>query len=204
MIPSDQKLHYAENCREVLAELNEAKAEGRLLIYLDEITFTKRSLLAREWSSKNCNLSVDQKEVYIGYRSVIATITEEKGVGLYSIYMQSINADDFIEYLKKLRAKNCIHPISLFMDRLNVHRSTKVKPLYAQLNISPIYNVAYSPATNPIEAVFSKVKAVFCRQRANCLVNKLGFNFDKEIRDALRTITTDHCSACVRKSLFLL
>lgn len=204
MIPSDQKLHYAENCREVLAELNEAKAEGRLLIYLDEITFTKRSLLAREWSSKNCNLSVDQKEVYIGYRSVIATITEEKGVGLCSIYMQSINADDFIEYLKKLRAKNGIHPISLFMDRLNVHRSTKVKPLYAQLNISPIYNVAYSPATNPIEAVFSKVKAVFCRQRANCLVNKLGFNFDKEIRDALRTITTDHCSACVRKSLFLL
>lgn len=50
VIPSAQKLHYAENCREVLTELNGAKVGGRLLIYLDEITFTKRSLLAREWS----------------------------------------------------------------------------------------------------------------------------------------------------------
>ena len=47
---------------------------------LQKITFTKRSLLLREYSCKNSNLTVDQKEVYDGYRSVIASMTEEGGI----------------------------------------------------------------------------------------------------------------------------
>ena len=65
----------------MLEELTQARNEGRLIIYLDEINFTKRSLLLREWSGKNSNLTVDQKEVYDGYRSVIACMTEQHGMG---------------------------------------------------------------------------------------------------------------------------
>ncbi len=52
--------------------------------------------------------------------------------------------------------------------------------------------------------MFSKVKAQFCRKRLQNLVNKIGFNFDREIEIAFRTITTAHCAACVRKSRHLL
>ena len=44
-----------------------------------------------EWSSKNFNLSVDQEEVYQGYRSVIACMTEDKGIDHCQIYDNAIN-----------------------------------------------------------------------------------------------------------------
>ena len=95
-------------------------------------------------------------------------------------------------------------PIALFFDQLNVHRSKDVKPWYDKLNIKPVFNISYSPEFNPIEAVFSKVKGLFTHKRLNNLVNKIGFNSDREIEQAFSAITVDHCSACVRKSLFLL
>ena len=61
--------------------------------------------------------------------------------------------------------------------------------MYGALNIVPIYNVAYSPALNPIESVFSKVKAVFNNSRLNHLVNKTGFNASREIEQAFKTVS---------------
>jgi len=48
------------------------------------------------------------------------------------------------------------------------------------------------------------VKAVFGRQRLNDLVNKLGFNFERAITAAFKSVTAEHCAACVRKSRHLL
>ena len=85
-----------------------------------------------------------------------------------------------------------------------MHKSRDVQPEYDRLNIRPIYNVGYSPELNPIEAVFSKVKAIFCRDRLSSLVNKTGFNFDRAITAAFGAVTPEHCAACVRKSRHLL
>jgi len=67
-----------------------------------------------------------------------------------------------------------------------------------------IFNVAYSPQFNPVESTFSKAKRLFNERRLNNLVNKTGFNLDNEIKRVFKAITTDHCAACVRKSLHLL
>ena len=106
-----------------------------------------------------------------GYRSVIATISEDKGVELIKIYRTAVTSDTFIKYLELLSKRNDKQPLALFQDQLKVHKSKKVKPFYTALNIVPIYNVGYSPEFNPIESVFSQVKRVFCRERLNKLVN---------------------------------
>ena len=85
-----------------MEQIEQAKREGRLIIYIDEINFTKRSLKIREWASKNSNLTVNQEEVYVGYRSVIAAMTEEKGIGLIKIHDQACSGEDFRDYLKQL------------------------------------------------------------------------------------------------------
>jgi transposase len=131
-------------------------------------------------------------------------MTAEKGVHFLSVHQQAIDSEDFIEFLKKLRRKHLQRSIALFMDNLAVHKSRNVKPYYESLDITPVFNVSYSPEFNPIEAVFSKVKNVFNTKRLNCLVNKIGFNADNTIRFAFRTIYKDHCVACVRKSRHLL
>ena len=90
------------------------------------------------------------------------------------------------------------------MDQLTVHQAKTVQPFYRDLNILPVFNIGYSPQFNPIEAIFSKVKRIFCRDRLNCLVNKTGFNAEKTIKAAFKSITQAHCAACVRKSRNLL
>ena len=75
------------------------------------------------------------------------------------------------------------------MDQLSVHKCREIKPLYRELDIEPILNVGYCPDFNPIEAVFSKVKAVHNRNRLNYLVNKTIYSADKIIRDAFHSIS---------------
>ena len=185
-------------------KIDQLRREGRQFIYLDEINFTKRSVVLREWSSKNSNLTVDQKELYVGYKSVIASMRENQGIVLLQIDNQAINSYDFVEYMHLLRRKMGSLPIALFMDQLQVHKSRDVREYFDELDIKPVFNVGYSPELNPIEAVFSKVKACFNSKRLNNLVNKFGFNADREIKVAFKTITKEHCAACVRKSRHLL
>ena len=83
--------------------------------------------------------------------------------------------------------KSC--PLALFCDNLAVHKTKEVKIMYSKLNLVPIYNVAYSPALNPIESVFSKVKAIFNNSRLNHLVNKTGFNASWEIEQAFKAVS---------------
>ena len=85
-MPYTARKDFTQNCRNLIDHIDQAKVQGRLIIYLDEINFTKRSLKLREWSMKNSNLTVDQEEVYVGYRSVIAAMTERKSIGLIKIH----------------------------------------------------------------------------------------------------------------------
>ena len=142
--------------------------------------------MGREWSSQNTNLSVDQVELYVGYRSVIAAVSEAEGVDHCAIHSEAINTQDFVKYLKDLRAKHKRKPLTLFMDKLPVHRAKEVTTVLQELNMVRIFNVGYFPEGNPIEAVFSKVKSIFCRRRSNCLINKVGFNMDREIENAFQ------------------
>ena len=79
-MPLHVRSDYTERCKHLLGEIQRAKLEGRKIVYLDEINFTKRSVALREWSANNSNLTVDQQEIYTGYRSVIACMSEEDGI----------------------------------------------------------------------------------------------------------------------------
>ena len=72
------------------------------------------------------------------------------------------------------------------MDKLPVHRAKEVTTVLQELDMVRIFNVGYFPEGNPIEAGFSKVKSIFCRRRSNCLINKVGFNMDREIENAFQ------------------
>jgi hypothetical protein len=75
-IPENVRLNYAQRCLSVLQQLDHAHDTEQTVVYLDEVNFTKRSLSVREWSNRNTNLTIDQEDVYTGYRSVISTMTE--------------------------------------------------------------------------------------------------------------------------------
>ena len=196
--------NFVQNCQSLLAQMEQADREGCIMVFADEICFTKRSLKLREWSSKNTNLTVDQEDVYVGYRAALASMTAEKGICLVHIYEEPVKEPQFCAHLMKLRSKAGDKSIALFMDNLWVHKNAQVRELMTKLDIRPVYNVAYSPEFNPIEAIFSKVKRQFSCQRLHNLVTKIGFNMDAEVEAAFKAIRPAHCAACARKSLHLL
>ena len=126
-MPQKTRQNFVQHCRSLVEDVEQAKREGRLIIYMDEINFTKRSLKLREWSTKNANLTVDQKDVYVGYRSVIASMTEEHGIGLIKIHEQACCGEDIRDYLRQLRQKVGSRPVSLFADNLYIHKTPEVK-----------------------------------------------------------------------------
>ena len=72
---------FHDDCIKLRDQITQAKREDRKVLYLDEICFTKNSLLMRNWSKKNSNLSVDQKDIFTGYVTAIISMTEENGIG---------------------------------------------------------------------------------------------------------------------------
>ena len=67
------------------------------------------------------------------------------------------------------------------MDKLRVHKTKMVLRYYRQLHVYPIFNVAYSPEFQPIEAIFSQVKQYYKKTRLNKLVNEEPFDTDAVI-----------------------
>ena len=47
------------------------------------------------------------------------------------------------------------------MDNMRVYHSLVSKEAYKALNLTPVFNVAYSPQFNPIESVFSMIKQAY-------------------------------------------
>jgi hypothetical protein len=71
---------------------------------------------AVEYSRKNSNLSIDNEDIYVGYRAALAAISADRGVIHVRIQQRAVNAEDYITYLRSVRRKMGRTPILLFMD----------------------------------------------------------------------------------------
>ena len=63
------------------------------------MNFTKLALPSREWSKRHSNLTVEQADVYQGYRSVLACMTESRGFELLMVQDHAFDATEFETYL---------------------------------------------------------------------------------------------------------
>ena len=62
-------------------------------------------------------------------------------------------------------------PFCLFCDQAPVHKAIVVRNLCAELQITLMLNIPYSPQFNCIELCFAVVKQYFKSQRLNQLAN---------------------------------
>jgi len=112
--------------------------------------------------------------------------------------------DEFVAFLSKLHQINGERPLAIFMDNLRVHKMRGVLEAYRILHQYPIYNIAYSPEFNPIEAVFSQVKRHFKKARLSKIANNEDFDTEAAIHAAFNSVRPENVDPCIRKSLKLL
>ena len=62
--PSHVMQNFDYKRRELIKLIDQAKREGRKLMFLDEINFTKRSFMSLDYSVKGKNQQVDQERIY--------------------------------------------------------------------------------------------------------------------------------------------
>ena len=150
------------------------------------------------------NIEINQERVYRGYVSVCATIAEGTGIEALALQDKAFNRYEFIRFLYWIRFTNGTKPLVLFMDNLAVHKCLDSMNAYRNLDICPVFNIAYSPDYNPIESVFSQVKRIYKSKRLKRLANNEDFNEKEQIEDAFYRITPDKIDPCIRHSLTLL
>ena len=96
---------------------------------------------------------------------MIAAISRQRGMELFSIFPKSVNIPKFMTFLDDLRRQRWADDIALFVDQLSVHRSKLVRERADELGIVLLFNSPYSPDYMPIENVFSLVKHNFRQHR---------------------------------------
>ena len=188
----------------ILAKLREARDSDKPVLYLDEVVFTKRSLMTKTWSPRGIHFTVDQSQVFAGFRTAIVAVSPERGVVYFESEEQATCGERFNPFIVQLSKHMRWRPFYLFMDNLNVHKSQEARRLYERYRITPVYNIAACPELNCIEAVFSKVKAHFKRRRLNALANGRRFDLDEEVAASLGVVTPELVQHCLNRSYYKL
>ena len=117
------KKNYEKDLKEIMDMMSQAKIENVPLLFLDEVAFTKRTFLTKTWSPRGIHFTVDQAEVYAGFRTSIVTVSPELGVVHISTKEQITDTDRFKPYVKELSDKMGGQPFYLFMDKLSCHKT---------------------------------------------------------------------------------
>ena len=78
-----------------------------------------------------------------------------------------------------------------------VHKSRSVKETYERLNITPIYNIPYSPDFNGIESYFSMLKREYKSQLLKVLMRDVKVDANALITKSVGRIDNEKIKSCV-------
>ena len=151
--------------------MTDSISEGRKIIFVDEVLFTRSSQLKADYSRRGENMLIILKGSTGGYMSVIAGISHQQGIERYHLQHDAVDENDFCQYIRDIRNLPGHNKLALFLDNLSVHHTDQVINLCIDLDIRLIFNVVRSPDFNPIETVFSVVKNHYKRARQSHEVN---------------------------------
>ena len=139
--------------------LDKAFNRGEVIYYLDECMFTVKTFMTTDWAPKKMNVTVKSSEFNTQSTAFLGAIREGHGMFYYKMYDRAVDAHHFTLYLQQLRKRHGDGRFILYMDSLPVHKSKVVMKEMEALDIEPMWAPIYSPQYNPIEMVFSQLKA---------------------------------------------
>ena len=101
--------------------------------------------MKKSWSTAYNSVKVTDQKITVKTMAVIAGISEETGLETYLIHPRAIKTEEYLQFLEKLKGIYPDERILLFIDNLSVHKTADARAAYKRLNITPVFNVPYSP-----------------------------------------------------------
>ena len=119
--------YYFNLFRDMYYAVKSARQVDKKLVWVDEAIFTFNTLGTKAWSSKYSSIQVNEKDARIKTMSLIAAISEDRGLEAFLVHPKSISTPEFVAFVKLLSDSLGGREFSMFMDNLQVHKTQEVE-----------------------------------------------------------------------------
>ena len=167
------------------------------LVFLDE-SGCNTDMTRRYAYSFGGSRAVDSAPLSKPKNTTIFSSIQLDGTLWYTTFSGGTTVERFKQYLKEelLPHLNC--DSVLVMDNMKSHHAKAVKDLLDNSGVQYIYLPPYSPDLNPIEKLWSKVKAFLRKFKARTLEE-----LPDAIQNAFRAVTAADCSGWFKSCNYL-
>jgi len=159
-----------------------ARASGAEIYFWDESGFRADTVHGKTWAPKGKTPVIDRP----GQRQSIsaASAVNAKGGFWFATYQGALNAELFIELLKKMMRGHS-KPVHLVVDGLPAHKKANVRDYIESTKGKLTMHVlpGYAPDLNPDELVWSHVKRTGVARNPLRAGEKLEIRIDQQLRD---------------------
>ena len=169
------------------------------LVFLDEsgVNLAQTRLYGRAPSNKRVNDYVP--DARFERKSILVSI-KLNGQMSSLLFSGTLNGKLFIEYIKQFLSQILNEDDIVILDNCTAHKVDGVKEAIEACGAKVLYLPAYSPDLNPVELLWSKVKAILRREKARTFET-----LEKALKLALDSVSVDdiagwfsHCGYCER------
>ncbi|TNV74642.1 hypothetical protein FGO68_gene16122 [Halteria grandinella] len=192
---------YRELFTKMVQQLQEVKDADLPLIFLDEAIFSFNTFKTKAWSKAYKNIVIKDHAIKVKTQALIAAISLEDGFVDYLLHPKSIKTEEFKVFLKQLSNRFDSKPFAIFLDNLSVHKTNLSKECFQELQITPIFNIPYSPQFNGIESYFSILKNEYKNLLLQQIIKGEKVDAVRFIKMAIEAIDEQKTKRCVKYGL---
>ena len=151
-----------EKCRNWKKHMSEKDINH--LVFLDEsgVNINMTRHYARAWKNRR---AVDKTPLNTPCNTTVLSSIRLNGDCAYTVYPGGTTVERFAEYLKTKLLPTLSEANIIVMDNMRSHHAKVVKNLLEEKHIQYLYLPPYSPDYNPIENMWSKIKASMRKQK---------------------------------------
>ena len=179
----------------------QALLNPRQLVFIDETAIS--TTIVRLYGRAPQGERLVQKVLHGNWKTLtfIAALRHDR-VAAPFVCEGAMNGETFKAYVEQFLAPTLKRGDIVFMDNVSVHKVAGVDEAIEARGAIPFYLPAYSPDLNPIEQLFSKLKAMLRKIAAYSLKNS-AFTINtlcKAVASCLRKIPRSECAAFLANS----
>lgn len=167
------------------------------LVFLDEsgINIDMTRHYAR---AKTDERAVDSAPLNTPRNTTILSSIRLDGRTTHTVYQGGTTAERFAEYLKETLLPSLFRDAIIIMDNMRSHHAKAVKQVLDTSGIRYLYLPPYSPDFNPIEKMWSKLKAYLRKAKVRALPG-----LPDAVEEAFSTVSSSDCRGWFRSCCYV-
>ena len=133
--------HYFNLFSEMHRAVRSARLQDKKLVWVDEAVFTFNTFSSKAWSARHSSIEVKDTDARVKTMALVAAVSEDSGLEAFMIHPKAISATEFVQFVRSLSQKLEGREFSMFLDNLQVHKTSEVAEVCRQLGVQRIFNV---------------------------------------------------------------